>query len=71
MSGQDVTAKVAGDQERAIDHVGEEILKALAMVAEAAQQALSEARAGVSAGALVKPSNNMVGVGRAERFIDA
>lgn len=71
MSGEDIAAKSAGDQERTVDQVGEEILAALAMVAQAAQRALSEARAGVSPGALVNRSNMMVGAGRAERFIES
>src|SRR5205807_3138876 len=71
MSGADTTAKSVGDQERTLDQVGHEILSALATVAQAAQQALSEAHVGVSVGALVNPSNMMVSAGKAERHIDA
>lgn len=63
--------KIEVEQERALDDVGEEILVALTTVAQAAQLALSEARAGISSNALANPSNMMVGAGRAERTIDA
>ena len=57
------------DQEQTLKDIGEKILAALTTVAQAAQRALSDARAGISTNALVNPSNLMVGEGKAERNI--
>ena len=59
------------EQERILSEVGEEILAALAAVAHAAQQTLSEASDRISMNSLANPSNLMVGRGNAERYIDA
>src|SRR5437016_2867903 len=71
MDSRDLLMKSGFDQKRTLNAVGEEILAALTTVAQAAQQKLSEARAGISSNALANPSNMMVGAGRAERNIDA
>jgi hypothetical protein len=59
------------DQERILNDVGEEILGALAAVAQAAQRSLSEGSERISLNALANPSNLMVGRGNAERNINA
>lgn len=63
--------KLRDDQEQTLNDVGMEILAALATVAQAAQEALSDAPAGISTMALANPSNTMVGEGKAERNINA
>ena len=62
--------KPCDDREQTLTDVGEELLAGLTTVAQAAQRALSEARAGISSNALANPSNRMVSDGRAERNID-
>lgn len=59
------------DQDKILSDVGEAILAALRTVSEAAQQALSEAHAGIPTTMLANPSNTMVGEGKAEKSIDA
>src|SRR6267378_3455985 len=59
------------DQDKILSDVGEAILAALKTVSEAAQQALSEAHAGIPTTMLANPSNTMVGEGKAEKSIDA
>jgi hypothetical protein len=59
------------DQKQCLSDVGEEILAALSVVVQAAQQALSGGSSGISAAALLRPSNLMVGEAHAERFIVA
>lgn len=51
--------------------VGEEILSALASIADGARQALGDRSFGLSADSIVNRSNMMVGVGKPERFIHA
>jgi hypothetical protein len=63
--------KLGDDQGQVLSDVGEAILAALATVSQAAQQALSEAHAGIPTTMLANPSNTMVGGGKAERNIDA
>src|SRR5271165_4660167 len=63
--------KSGEDQERILSEVGEEILVALAAVAQEAQRSLSEASERISINSLANPSNLMVGRGNAERNISA
>jgi len=58
-------------EEQALNSVGEQILSALITVAQAAQQALSSPRTGISTTALASPSNVMVGEDKAEKQIHA
>lgn len=59
------------DRKQVVTDVGEEILAAMTTVVQAAQRALSEAPAGISAMALANPSNMMVGEAKAEKNIGA
>jgi hypothetical protein len=63
--------KADEDKERILSDVGEEILVALAAVAQEAQRSLSEASERISINSLANPSNLMVGRGNAERNINA
>lgn len=63
--------KIDDGRDQALCEVGGEILTALTTVAQAAQRALSDSPSGVSSGVLANPSNPMVGIGKAERHIEA
>ena len=64
-------SKSKDKQNKILIEVGDEILAAIASIADAAQQTLGESSFGLSATALANRSNMMVGVGKPEKFIHA